>query len=340
MNLLVTGGAGFIGSNFVHHMVQFHPSDTIVNYDLLTYAGNLGNLKDIENHPSYHFVRGDIRNRELLEYVFDQFQIDTVANFAAESHVDRSITEPDLFVKTNVLGTQTLLDVAKSRNVKKYLQISTDEVYGSLGADGYFTETTPLAPNSPYSSSKASADLLVRAYYETYAMNVSITRCSNNYGPYHFPEKLIPLVITNALEGKDLPVYGDGKNIRDWLYVEDHCAAIDLVLHKGVSGEVYNVGGHNEKRNIDIVELIVDTLGKSRELIKHVTDRLGHDRRYAIDPTKIETQLGWKPQYTFETGIKATIQWYLEHEDWWRKIKSGEYMDYYKQQYGAKSYVD
>ncbi|MFT8710305.1 MAG: dTDP-glucose 4,6-dehydratase [Sporolactobacillus sp.] len=340
MNLLITGGAGFIGSNFVHHMVQFHPSDTIVNYDLLTYAGNLENLKDIENHPSYHFVRGDIRNRELLEYVFDQFQIDTVANFAAESHVDRSITEPDLFVKTNVLGTQTLLDVAKSRNVKKYLQISTDEVYGSLGADGYFTETTPLAPNSPYSSSKASADLLVRAYYETYGMNVNITRCSNNYGPYHFPEKLIPLVITNALEGKDLPVYGDGKNIRDWLYVEDHCAAIDLVLHKGVSGEVYNVGGHNEKRNIDIVELIVDTLGKSRELIKHVTDRLGHDRRYAIDPTKIETQLGWKPQYTFETGIKATIQWYLEHEDWWRKIKSGEYMDYYKQQYGAKSYVD
>lgn len=340
MNLLITGGAGFIGSNFVHRMVQFHRNDTIVNYDLLTYAGNLENLKDIENHPSYHFVRGDIRNRELLEYVFDQFQIDTVANFAAESHVDRSITEPDLFVKTNVLGTQTLLDVAKSRNVKKYLQISTDEVYGSLGADGYFTETTPLAPNSPYSSSKASADLLVRAYYETYGMNVNITRCSNNYGSYHFPEKLIPLVITNALEGKDLPVYGDGKNIRDWLYVEDHCAAIDLVLHKGVSGEVYNVGGHNEKRNIDIVELIVDTLGKSRELIKHVTDRLGHDRRYAIDPTKIETQLGWKPQYTFETGIKATIQWYLEHEDWWRKIKSGEYMDYYKKQYGAKSYVD
>jgi dTDP-glucose 4,6-dehydratase len=339
MKLLVTGGAGFIGSNFVHHMIKFHPEDTIVNYDLLTYAGNLENLKDVEDHPNYHFVRGNICNRELVDYVIDQYDIDTVVNFAAESHVDRSITEPDLFVKSNVLGTQTLLDVAKSKNINKYLQISTDEVYGSLGADGYFTETTPLAPNSPYSSSKASADLMVRAYYETFGMNVNITRCSNNYGPYHFPEKLIPLVVTNALEGKELPVYGDGKNIRDWLYVEDHCAAIDLVLHKGKPGEVYNVGGHNEKCNIDIVELIVDTLGKSRDLIKHVSDRLGHDRRYAIDPTKIETQLGWKPQFNFDSGIKETIQWYLDHEDWWRKIKSGEYMDYYKKQYGAKSYV-
>lgn len=339
MKLLVTGGAGFIGSNFVHHMIKFHPEDTIVNYDLLTYAGNLENLKDVENHPNYHFVRGNICNRELVEYVIDQYDIDTVVNFAAESHVDRSITEPDLFVKSNVLGTQTLLDVAKSKNINKYLQISTDEVYGSLGADGYFTETTPLAPNSPYSSSKASADLMVRAYYETFGMNVNITRCSNNYGPYHFPEKLIPLVVTNALEGKELPVYGDGKNIRDWLYVEDHCAAIDLVLHKGKPGEIYNVGGHNEKCNIDIVELIVDTLGKSRDLIKHVSDRLGHDRRYAIDPTKIETELGWKPQFNFDSGIKETIQWYLDHEDWWRKIKSGEYMDYYKKQYGAKSYV-
>lgn len=339
MKLLVTGGAGFIGSNFVHHMLRFHPDDTIVNYDLLTYAGNLENLKDVENDPHYHFVRGDIRNHELLDYVIGQFDIDTVVNFAAESHVDRSITEPDVFIKTNVLGTQTLLDAAKSKNVNKYLQISTDEVYGSLGADGYFTETTPLAPNSPYSASKASADLLVRAYYETYGMNVNITRCSNNYGPYHFPEKLIPLMVTNALEGKELPVYGDGENIRDWLFVEDHCQAIDLVLHNGRSGEVYNIGGHNEKRNIDIVELIVDTLGKSRDLIKHVSDRLGHDRRYAIDPTKIETELGWQPAYTFETGIKKTIQWYLDHEDWWRKIKSGEYMDYYKKQYGAKSYV-
>ncbi|WP_353948994.1 dTDP-glucose 4,6-dehydratase [Sporolactobacillus sp. Y61] len=340
MKLLVTGGAGFIGSNFVHHMIRLHPEDTVVNYDLLTYAGNLENLKDVENQPNYHFVHGDIRNRELLEHVINQFDIDTVVNFAAESHVDRSITEPDIFVKTNVLGTQTLLDVAKSKKINKYLQISTDEVYGSLGPDGYFTETTPLAPNSPYSASKASADMMVRAYYETYGMNVNITRCSNNYGPYHFPEKLIPLVITNALEGKELPVYGDGKNIRDWLYVEDHCAAIDLVLHKGKPGEIYNVGGHNEKQNIYIVELIVDTLGKSRDLIKHVTDRLGHDRRYAIDPTKIETELGWKPQYTFETGIKETIQWYLDHEEWWRKIKSGEYMDYYKKQYGAKSYVN
>lgn len=339
MNLLVTGGAGFIGSNFVHHMIKFHPEYTIVNYDLLTYAGNLENLKDVEDHPNYHFVRGNICNRELLEYVIDHFEIDTIVNFAAESHVDRSITEPDLFVKSNVLGTQTLLDVAKSKKMNKYLQISTDEVYGSLGPDGYFAETTPLAPNSPYSASKASADLMVRAYYETFGMNVNITRCSNNYGPFHFPEKLIPLVVTNALENKVLPVYGDGKNIRDWLYVEDHCAAIDLVLHKGKPGEIYNVGGHNEKQNIDIVELIVDTLGKPRDLIKHVTDRLGHDRRYAIDPTKIETELGWTPQYNFDSGIKETIQWYLDHEDWWRKIKSGEYMDYYNKQYGAKSYV-
>ncbi|MCO7124187.1 dTDP-glucose 4,6-dehydratase [Sporolactobacillus shoreicorticis] len=339
MKLLVTGGAGFIGSNFVHHMIKYRPEDTVVNYDLLTYAGNLENLKDIEDYPNYHFVRGNICNRELVEYVVDQYEIDTIVNFAAESHVDRSITEPDIFVKSNVLGTQTLLDVAKNKNIYKYLQISTDEVYGSLGPDGYFTETTPLAPNSPYSASKASADLIVRAYYETFGLNVNITRCSNNYGPYHFPEKLIPLVVTNALEGKELPVYGDGKNIRDWLYVEDHCAAIDLVLHQGKPGEVYNVGGHNEKRNIDIVELIVDTLGKSRDLIKHVSDRLGHDRRYAIDPTKIETELDWKPQYNFDSGIKETIQWYLDHEQWWRKIKSGEYMDYYKKQYGAKSYV-
>ncbi|WP_139691821.1 dTDP-glucose 4,6-dehydratase [Sporolactobacillus terrae] len=339
MRLLITGGAGFIGSNFVQHMINFHPEDTVVNYDLLTYAGNLENLKDVEDHPNYHFVKGNICNRELVEYVVDSYQIDTIVNFAAESHVDRSITEPDLFVKPNVLGTQTLLDVAKNKKINKYLQISTDEVYGSLGPDGYFTETTPLAPNSPYSASKASADLMVRAYYETFGMNVNITRCSNNYGPYHFPEKLIPLMVTNALEGKELPVYGDGKNIRDWLYVEDHCVAIDLVLHKGKPGEVYNVGGHNEKRNIDIVELIVDTLGKSRDLIKHVSDRLGHDRRYAIDPTKIETELGWKPHYNFDSGIKETIQWYLDHEDWWRKIKSGEYMNYYKKQYGAKSDV-
>ncbi|MCI1880635.1 MAG: dTDP-glucose 4,6-dehydratase [Sporolactobacillus sp.] len=340
MRLLVTGGAGFIGSNFIHHMLKFHPDDTVVNIDLLTYAGNLENLKAVEDQPNYHFVHGNICNRELLEAILDRFGIDTVVNFAAESHVDRSISEPDLFVKSNVLGTQTLLDVAKNKKVNKYLQISTDEVYGSLGPDGYFTETTPLAPNSPYSASKAAADLFVRAYFETYGLNVNITRCSNNYGPYHFPEKLIPLMITNALENKALPVYGDGRNIRDWLYVEDHCRAIDLVLHNGRPGEVYNVGGHNEKRNIDIVRLIIDALGKPRTLIKHVADRLGHDRRYAIDPTKIETELGWTPETRFEDGIKATIQWYLDHKDWWRKIKTGEYLDYYKKQYGAQRDVD
>ncbi|MCI1859145.1 MAG: dTDP-glucose 4,6-dehydratase [Sporolactobacillus sp.] len=340
MRLLVTGGAGFIGSNFIHHMLKFHPDDTVVNIDLLTYAGNLENLKAVEDHPNYHFVHGNICNRELLEAILDRFGIDTVVNFAAESHVDRSISEPDLFVKSNVLGTQTLLDVAKNKKVNKYLQISTDEVYGSLGPDGYFTETMPLAPNSPYSASKAAADLFVRAYFETYGLNVNITRCSNNYGPYHFPEKLIPLMITNALENKALPIYGDGRNIRDWLYVEDHCRAIDLVLHNGRPGEVYNVGGHNERRNIDIVRLIVDALGKPRTLIKHVADRLGHDRRYAIDPTKIETELGWTPETRFEDGIKATIQWYLDHKDWWRKIKTGEYLDYYKKQYGAQRDVN
>lgn len=336
MRLLVTGGAGFIGSNFIHYILNAHPEDTVVNYDLLTYAGNLENLADVAGQPNYHFVRGDIGNRELAAHVVDQFAIDAIVNFAAESHVDRSISEPDVFVRTNVLGTQTLLDVAREKGLKKYVQISTDEVYGSLGPDGYFTETTPLAPNSPYSASKAAADLLVRACFETYGMNVNITRCSNNYGPYHFPEKLIPLMVTNALENQELPVYGDGLNIRDWLYVEDHCRAIDLVLRDGKPGDVYNIGGHNEKRNIDIVRLIVGTLGKPHDLIRHVTDRPGHDRRYAIDPTKIETELGWRPRYTFETGIKETIQWYLDHEDWWRKIKSGEYMDYYKKQYGAK----
>lgn len=336
MKLLVTGGAGFIGSNFIHYILKTHPEDTVVNYDLLTYAGNLENLADVAGQPNYHFVRGDIGNRELAAHIVDQFAIEAIVNFAAESHVDRSIVEPDVFVRTNVLGTQSLLDVARDKKLKKYVQISTDEVYGSLGSDGYFTETTPLAPNSPYSASKAAADLLVRACFKTYGMNVNITRCSNNYGPYQFPEKLIPLMVTNALENQELPVYGDGLNIRDWLHVEDHCRAIDLVLRDGKPGDVYNIGGHNEKRNIDIVRLIIDTLGKPRDLIRHVTDRPGHDRRYAIDPTKIETELGWRPRYTFETGIKETIQWYLDHGDWWRKIKSGEYMDDYKKQYGAK----
>ncbi|MGG4000405.1 dTDP-glucose 4,6-dehydratase [Anoxybacillus kestanbolensis] len=336
MNLLVTGGAGFIGSNFVRYMLEKYPNYKVVNYDLLTYAGNLENLKDVENHPNYTFVKGDINNRELVDYLVKTHEIDVIVNFAAESHVDRSITDPDIFVKTNVLGTQALLDVAKANHIKKYVQISTDEVYGTLGETGYFTEETPLAPNSPYSASKAGGDLLVRAYHETYGLNVNITRCSNNYGPYHFPEKLIPLMITNALEGKELPVYGDGQNIRDWLHVKDHCAAIDLVIHKGRPGEVYNIGGHNERTNNGIVHLIVEKLGVSKDLIKYVADRPGHDRRYAIDPTKIMTELGWKPQYTFETGIVETIQWYIDNQEWWKNIKSGEYMNYYQKQYGDK----
>ncbi|WP_461202266.1 dTDP-glucose 4,6-dehydratase [Anoxybacillus sp. TBDG-1] len=336
MNLLVTGGAGFIGSNFVRYMLEKYPNYKVVNYDLLTYAGNLENLKDVENHPNYTFVKGDINNRELVDYLVKTHEIDFIVNFAAESHVDRSITGPDIFVKTNVLGTQALLDVAKANNIKKYVQISTDEVYGTLGETGYFTEETPLAPNSPYSASKAGGDLLVRAYHETYGLNVNITRCSNNYGPYHFPEKLIPLMITNALEGKELPIYGDGQNIRDWLHVKDHCAAIDLVIHKGRPGEVYNIGGHNERTNNEIVHLIVENLGVSKDLIKYVADRPGHDRRYAIDPTKIMTELGWKPQYTFEKGIVETIQWYIDNQEWWKNIKSGEYMNYYQKQYGDK----
>lgn len=337
MNLLVTGGAGFIGSNFVRYMLEKYPNYKVVNYDLLTYAGNLENLKDVENHPNYTFVKGDINNRELVDYLVKTHEIDVIVSFAAESHVDRSITDPDIFVKTNVLGTQALLDVAKANNIKKYVQISTDEVYGTLGETGYFTEDTPLAPNSPYSASKAGGDLLVRAYHETYGLNVNITRCSNNYGPYHFPEKLIPLMIMNALEGKELPIYGDGQNIRDWLHVKDHCAAIDLVIHKGRPGEVYNIGGHNERTNNEIVHLIVEKLGVSKDLIKYVADRPGHDRRYAIDPTKIMTELGWKPKYTFETGIVETIQWYIDNQEWWKNIKSGEYMNYYQKQYGDRS---
>jgi dTDP-glucose 4,6-dehydratase len=336
MHLLVTGGAGFIGSNFVRYMLEKYPNYKVVNYDLLTYAGNLENLKDVENHSNYTFVKGDINNRELVDYLVKTHEIDVIVNFAAESHVDRSITDPDIFVKTNVLGTQALLDVAKDNNIKKYVQISTDEVYGTLGETGYFTEETPLAPNSPYSASKAGGDILVRAYHETYGLNVNITRCSNNYGPYHFPEKLIPLMITNALEEKELPIYGDGQNIRDWLHVKDHCAAIDLVIHKGRPGEVYNIGGHNERTNNEIVHLIVEKLGVSKGLIKYVADRPGHDRRYAIDPTKIMTELGWKPQYTFEKGIVETIQWYIDNQEWWKNIKSGEYMNYYQKQYGDK----
>lgn len=321
MNLLVTGGAGFIGSNFVHYILEKYPEDKVVNLDLLTYAGNLPNLADIENNKNHIFVQGDIQNKELVRYLVKTHEITHIVNFAAESHVDRSIINPDVFVKTNILGTLNLLNVAKDMHIEKYLQVSTDEVYGSLGAEGYFTEDTPLSPNSPYSSSKAGADLLVRSYYETFDMNVNITRCSNNYGPYHFPEKLIPLMITNAMDGKELPIYGDGLNVRDWLHVKDHCQAIDLVLRKGKKGEVYNVGGHNERTNNEIVNLIVDYLGVSRDLIHYVDDRLGHDKRYAIDPTKLETELGWKPHYTFNTGIVETIEWYLNREDWWRPLK-------------------
>ncbi|WP_058301299.1 dTDP-glucose 4,6-dehydratase [Gorillibacterium timonense] len=325
MRMLVTGGAGFIGSNFIRYMIERAETEQIVNLDKLTYAGNPDNVKEWEGHPRYTFIRGDIAERKLVSHLVKAYKIDTIVNFAAESHVDRSITRPEVFALTNVLGTQTLLDVARANGVAKFVQVSTDEVYGSLGPTGYFTEETPLAPNSPYSASKAGADLLVRAYHETYGMNVNITRCSNNYGPYQFPEKLIPLMITRALQNKPLPVYGDGLNVRDWLHVEDHAAAIGLVIEKGVPGEVYNIGGHNEKANLDIVRLILDALGKPESLIQHVADRLGHDRRYAIDPAKITSELGWKPRYTFETGIRETIDWYLGNESWWRRIESGEY---------------
>ena len=322
MNILVTGGAGFIGSNFIHYMLEKHPDDNLINLDLLTYAGNIHNLDDVKDNPHYHFVKGNIVNRELVTHLVHEFNIDHIVNFAAESHVDRSILHPEVFVETNVQGTLALLDVAKREGVEKFLQVSTDEVYGTLGATGYFTEESPLQPNSPYSASKASADMMVRAYYETYGLNVNITRCSNNYGPYQFPEKLIPLMTSNGMEGKDLPIYGNGKNIRDWLYVSDHCQAIDLVLRDGKPGEIYNVGGHNERTNNEIVHLIVDNLGISEDHIKYVKDRLGHDKRYAIDPTKIETELGWKPEYTFDTGIVKTIDWYKDNEDWWRPLKA------------------
>ncbi|NSL52676.1 dTDP-glucose 4,6-dehydratase [Calidifontibacillus erzurumensis] len=319
MNLLVTGGAGFIGSNFIHYMLQKYPSYQIINYDKLTYAGNLENLADIANNSNYLFVKGDIVNQELIEYIVKTYEIDVIVNFAAESHVDRSIRSSTEFVITNIIGTQTLLDVAKNHSIR-FIQISTDEVYGSLGPTGFFTEQTPLSPNSPYSASKASADMLVRSYHKTYGLNTNITRCSNNYGPYQYPEKLIPLMIINAILRKPLPVYGNGKNIRDWLHVLDHCAAIDLVIHKGKPGEIYNIGGNNERTNLEIVELIVEKLGAPKDLITFVPDRLGHDYRYAIDSRKIQTELGWEPSYSFEEGINDTISWYLEHEKWWKKL--------------------
>lgn len=332
MKILITGGAGFIGSNFIHYMLNKYPNYHLINLDVLTYAGNLENLTQVSDSPQYRFVKGDITDVQLVEQLVSD-GVDMIVNFAAESHVDRSITDPGIFVKTNVEGTQVLLEAARKHQVVKYIQVSTDEVYGSLGSTGYFTEATPLAANSPYSASKAGADLLVRAYHETFGLNVNITRCSNNYGPYQFPEKLIPLMVSNALQDLPLPVYGDGLNVRDWLHVYDHCQAIDLVMHQGQAGEVYNVGGHNEKTNIEIIRLILAHLGKHDSLIKYVQDRLGHDRRYAIDAHKLTTELGWQPKYTFETGIKETIEWYCQNRAWWEKIKSGKYRNYYELMY-------
>lgn len=333
MTLLVTGGCGFIGSNFVRHVLGSHPDETVVNYDKLTYAGNPENLEDVADNPNYHFIKGDICNRREVDAALKAHPIDAIVNFAAESHVDRSIMGPSVFIETNVAGTNVLLEAAKDHAIKKFVQISTDEVYGSLGAAGKFTEETPLHPNSPYAASKASADLLALAYQHTFGVPVIITRCSNNYGPYQFPEKLIPLMIANALDAKPLPVYGDGLNVRDWLYVKDHCAAVDLVLRKGAVGEVYNIGGNNEWKNIDIVRLLLKKLGKPESLITFVKDRPGHDRRYAIDATRIARELGWKPSATFEGGLSETVGWYLGHEPWWRRIISGEYQHYYRKMY-------
>lgn len=318
--LLVTGGAGFIGSCFVRHILNKYPDYKVINLDILTYAGNLENLDDVKNNPNYQFVHGNICDKKLVRDLVSQ--VDFVVNFAAESHVDRSITGPEIFIETNVQGTLNLLQACKEIGIEKYLQVSTDEVYGSLGKTGYFYETTPIQPNSPYSASKASADLLVRAYYETYKLPVLTTRCSNNYGPYQYPEKLIPFFVSLLLNGDKVPVYGDGLNVRDWLYVYDHCEAIDTVLHKGKIGEVYNIGGHNEKTNMEITKLVLDAMGKNESSIKYVEDRLGHDKRYAIDNTKIQTELGWQPSVTFEEGIKLTIDWYLNNQEWIKEIEN------------------
>ncbi|MBI1804259.1 MAG: dTDP-glucose 4,6-dehydratase [Ignavibacteriae bacterium] len=333
MTILVTGGCGFIGSNFVRFMLEAYPQYSIVNLDKLTYAGNLENLEDIEGNPSYQFVKGDICDRSLVGSIVRERKVNAIVNVAAESHVDRSILGPDIFVETNVGGTNVLLDVARECMIERFVQISTDEVYGSLGSTGAFAETTPLHPNSPYAASKASADLLALAYHHTFGLPVVITRCSNNYGPHQFPEKLIPLMIARALENKEVPVYGDGQNVRDWLYVGDHCRAIDLVLHKGKAGNVYNIGGNNEWKNIDIVRLVLKKLDKPESLITFVKDRPGHDRRYAIDASKISRELGWQPSISFDDGIAQTLSWYLAHESWWRRIISGEYQHYYRNMY-------
>lgn len=336
MKILVTGGAGFIGSNFVYYELDNYPNDEVICLDKLTYAGNLETLEVAMKNPKFKFVKGDIADRAFVDELFASEKPDVVVNFAAESHVDRSIENPEIFLQTNVIGTSVLMDACRKYGNIRYHQVSTDEVYGDLPLDRpdlFFTETTPLHTSSPYSASKASADLLVQAYYRTYKLPVTISRCSNNYGPYHFPEKLIPLMIANALNDKKLPVYGKGENVRDWLYVEDHCSAIDLIVRKGKIGEVYNIGGHNERTNLEVVKTIIKELGKSEDLIEFVTDRPGHDRRYAIDPTKIHNELGWLPATKFDDGIKKTIDWYLTHKSWWEKIISGEYKDYYDKMY-------
>ncbi|MBQ6490059.1 MAG: dTDP-glucose 4,6-dehydratase [Solobacterium sp.] len=336
MKILVTGGAGFIGGNYALTMTKAHPEDTYVVLDALTYAGNLETLASIMNEPNFKFVKGNICDRELVDQLFAEEQFDYVINFAAETHVDRSVEDPGIFLTTNILGVQTLMDACRKYGVKRYHQVSTDEVYGDLPLDRpdlLFTEETPIHTSSPYSASKAAADLLVLAYHRTYGLDVTISRCSNNYGPYHFPEKLIPLMISRALADESLPVYGDGANVRDWLYVTDHCTAIDLIVRNGRSGEVYNIGGHNEKTNLEVVKTILKALGKPESLIHFVKDRPGHDLRYAMDPTKIETELGWKPEYTFDTGIQKTIEWYLENREWWEHIIKGEYQNYYAEMY-------
>ena len=337
--ILVTGGAGFIGGNFVHYMVDKYPNYMIVNLDALTYAGNLETCQPVEGKPNYKFVKGDIADRNFIFNLFEKEKFDIVVNFAAESHVDRSVTDPEIFIKTNVLGTQVLMDASRAYGVERYHQVSTDEVYGDLPLDRpdlFFTEETPLHTSSPYSASKASADLLVFAYHRTFGLPITISRCSNNYGPYHFPEKLIPLMISRALNDEQLPVYGNGENVRDWLHVYDHCAAIDLILHKGKVGEVYNVGGHNERTNLEVVKTILKALNKPESLITYVKDRPGHDLRYAIDPQKLENELGWKPTYNFDTGIQQTIEWYLNNKQWWENIISGEYQNYFEKQYGDR----
>lgn len=345
MNIIVTGGAGFIGSNFIFHMLAKYPEYRIICLDKLTYAGNLSTLKSVMDNPNFRFVKADICDKEAVDKLFEEEHPDIVVNFAAESHVDRSIENPQIFLETNIIGTSVLMNACRKWGITRYHQVSTDEVYGDLPLDRpdlFFTETTPIHTSSPYSSSKAGADLLVLAYHRTYGLPVTISRCSNNYGPYHFPEKLIPLMIANCLNDKPLPVYGEGLNVRDWLYVEDHCKAIDLIIHKGRVGEVYNIGGHNEMKNIDIVHLICEELDRlgmtknAKRLITHVTDRKGHDMRYAIDPTKIHGELGWLPETKFADGIKKTIKWYLENKEWWEEIISGEYQNYYEKMYGNR----